>query len=167
MDVIRHVNGDEETVKIKSTVEFRILFSFEVIYALNEKFADGVLVEGNGYNTLNGNYQKETNILKKGNHYILSIDDVPNKIYEDELRYTVSRIYFEEPRDGKRVYSQTFGKWVTFEKVSDNTYKLDFPDGDNYYTYTNGVCTEVMVNRDYASFSFVMKPESLARVKKQ
>ena len=165
MDVIRHHDSNVETVKIKSEVEFRILFSFEVIYSLNERFVNGVLVEGSGFNTLNGSYQKQTEISRSGNSYTLEIDGVKSNVQVDSIRYSVSRIYFEEPYDGQRVYSQTFGKWMTFEKVGESTYKMVSPDGDNFYTYTNGVCVEVKVERDYAGFSFIMKPESLARVK--
>jgi hypothetical protein len=165
LEVIRRTSGEQEFVNIKSDVEFRILFSFRVIYGLEEKFDKGVLQAGSGFNTLNGSYQKQTKIAKSTDGYKLEIDGVEVNLPDREITYTVSRIYYQEPEDGERTYSQTFGKWLTFEQVSDHRYKLPSPDGDNYYTYTNGVCTFVEVNRDYGDVTFEMKPESLARVK--
>lgn len=166
LDVIRRVDGDKEFINIKSKVEFRILFSFTVIYGLEETFEGGVLKNGNGFNTLNGSYQKQTSILKSYEGYDLTIDGVKVNLDEKVLSYTISKIYIEEPKDGQRAFSQTFGKWLTFEKVGDHRYKLPSPDGDNYYTYTNGVCTFVEVERDYGDVTFEMKPGSLVRVKK-
>ena len=66
--------------------------------------------------------------------------------------------------DGQRVFSQQFGQFLTFEKVGEHKYLMPSPDGDNYYTYLNGICVDVRVQRDFANFNFVMQPQSLLAV---
>jgi len=83
------------------------------------------------------------------------------------IDYSVAAVYYQEPTDGQKVYSPQFGENLQFEKKSDGVYELESPDGLNEYYYTNGICTEVKVFRDFAKFSFVMKPESLVAVKEK
>ncbi len=166
MDIKRTENGSVEEYYVKSDVTFKIIFSFTVIFSLEERFENGILKKGSGYNTLNGSYQKKTEIIHQTDDYKLTMDGIPSDIGEEKIDYTVTKIYFHEPEDGQKTYSQTFGRWLTFEKVGNHEYKLSSPDGDNYYKYHNGVCTELDVNRDYGSVRFEMKPESLARIKK-
>jgi hypothetical protein len=165
MTVIREANDSLEYYHIDSRVAFRILFKFSVNYFQEESFVNGILQNGSGYNTLNGNKQNESQIEKLEQGYHLKLGSVISKLDEEALKYTISKIYFEEPYDGKKVFSQSFGRYLEFEKVDLGVYKLPSPDGDNYYTYTNGICTEVKVSRDFATFYFKMKPETLSRVK--
>jgi L-ribulose-5-phosphate 3-epimerase UlaE len=78
----------------------------------------------------------------------------------------MSEVYFREPTDGKKAFSQHFGQFLQFEKTAEDTYFLVSPDGSNEYKYENGVCTEVKVSRDYGTVYFKIKPESYASIVK-
>ena len=56
------ISNENEQVKYKinSKVKFKILFSFEVVYQMEEKFYEGMLTWGKAYNTLNDRLQKES-----------------------------------------------------------------------------------------------------------
>ena len=142
-----------------------MIFSFEVEYDLKETFDAGGMISGSGFNTLNGGTQKETQMRRLSDRYELVIDGIRTEIDETAIFDSVSEIYFEEPHDGKRVFSAYFGRFLTFDKEEDGTYSLTSPDGVNVYTYYNGICTEVKVSRDFATFTFKIKPESLTAVK--
>ena len=163
--VKRMRNGNQVTYHLSTKTEFRILFLFKVEYDLQETFENGVLVNGKGYNTLNGSVQKETKMQKKTNGYELIIDGITTEVSERGIKESVSEIYFEEPYDDKPVYSAYFARYMNFDKLGDHQYSLTSPDGTNVYTYENGICTEVKVSRDFASFTFFLKPESLAAVR--
>lgn len=163
--VSRLVSGNEVIYHLNTQTEFRVLFSFEVEYDLKETFQGGVLQRGKGFNALNGTVQKETEMRKKDEYYELIIDGIRTEINEASIVESVSEIYFEEPFNGKKVFSAYFGRFLNFEKTGAHMYSLTSPDGTNVYTYENGICTRVFVTRDFASFEFVLNPESLLAVR--
>lgn len=163
--VKREMIGTKTIHHQNTKTQFRLLLSFEVEYDLKETFANGELISGKGFNTLNGTDQKRTDMSKEGDKYSLVIDGIRTVIDEKSIRDSVSEIYFEEPHDGKRVFSAYFGRYLVFIKTGDKTYSLTSPDGTNVYKYENGICTRVDVSRDFANFHFELKPESLAAVR--
>lgn len=163
--VKRTINGDQVVYHQNTKTQFRILMSFDVEYDLKETFVNGELISGIGYNTLNGSEQKRTVMSKEGDKYLLIIDGIRTEVSEQSIRDSVSEIYFEEPYNGKKTYSAYFARYLTFSKTGDHTYALSSPDGTNEYIYENGICTRVNVSRDFASFHFELKPESLAAVR--
>lgn len=163
--VDRIITGDELTYHLNTKTEVKILFTFEVEYDLKETFRNGVLQSGSSFSTLKGSTQKKTSLKKKEGLYELVIDGIRTEISEKSIAESVSEIYFEEPFDGKKVFSAYFGRYLSFVKTADHKYSLTSPDGTNEYTYENGICTKVYVTRDFASFTFVLKPESLLAVR--
>ncbi len=149
--------------EIESQVVFRILFSFTVDYESTSEYKYGKLIKEFTHNQLNGNTQKKSTIWFDGNKYTLDLNGSRTH-FNSEINYSVAAVYFEEPKDGQMVYSPQFGEYLQFIRTEDGTYELESPDGLNVYTYTNGICTEVRVNRDFAKFSFVMTEESLLAV---
>ncbi|WP_258101868.1 DUF6134 family protein [Marinoscillum pacificum] len=159
-----NTNG-KVTYLLNTKTEFRVIFKFEVEYELEETFLNGTLQSGRSFNTLNGNTQKETELAIKQGFYSLIIDGIHTQVDEKEIRNSVSELYFEEPYDGKEVFSAYFGRMLTFDKIGEHLYKLVSPDGTNEYLYENGICVNVKVSRDFATFNQVLKPELLAAVR--
>jgi len=167
LDAKKIVDEDRVTYTLKNRVEFKVLFSFSVQYDLEETFANGVLIRGKGKNSLNDASQKETSIDKNETGYRLILDGTPNHLSEKEIEYSVSRIYHEEPFDGKAVFSEYFGYYLHIEEIGDHRYLLRSPDGENEYTYNRGYCTEVKVSRDFATFYIRMDDTTLAMLNKK
>lgn len=164
MIVNRIATDSTEEIRFESDVTFRILFAFTHQFTLYEKFTNGQLNWGKALSTLSGRTQKDSKIVAIKDDYLLTLGGVTVPINE-EIDYSVSQIYFTEPHDGQRVFSQQFGKFITFKKVAEHKYLMPSPDGDNYYSYVNGICVDVQVERDFANFTFVMQPEYLLAVK--
>lgn len=165
LEATHDLNDSLETFTLHNQVEFRIIFSFTVEYAMSEQFKDGVLISGEGFNTMNGVSQKETKIRLKEDGYHLKIDGVEGHNEKKPIESSMSRIYHEELYDGKKIYSQYFGMYLTAEQTGDHKYEVESPDGENVYKYEYGYCTEVKVIRDFATFYIRILPESLARIK--
>lgn len=163
MTVKRTALENRTYYEIESKVVFRILFSFTVDYESTSDYKNGQLIKEYTHNQLNGSTQKESTVWFDGDKYTLDLNGRKNS-FRDNISYSVAAIYFEEPKDGQKVYSPQFAEYLTFTKIGDHQYEMESPDGTNVYTYTNGVCTEVRVNRDFAKFAFVMTEESLVAV---
>lgn len=165
MTVKRSALENQTYYEIESKVVFRILFSFTVDYESTSEYKYGKLIKEYTHNQLNGSTQKKSTIWFDGSKYTLDHNGSKTTLSDKEITYSVAAVYYEEPKDGQKVYSPQFAEYLTFEKIDDHVYELESPDGLNVYTYTNGICTEVRVNRDFAKFAFVMTPESLMAVK--
>ncbi|WP_425389918.1 DUF6134 family protein [Ekhidna sp.] len=166
MTVKRIESENAVKYEIDSKVTFRILLSFTVDYESTSEYKYGQLIKEYTHNQLNGSTQKKSTIWFDGQKYTLDLDGV-RTTFKERVEYSVAAIYYEEPQDGQKVYSPQFGEYLTFEKINENQYELDSPDGLNVYTYVNGICTEVKVSRDFAKFYFRMTDESLREIKQK
>ncbi|WP_424962859.1 DUF6134 family protein [Ekhidna sp.] len=166
MTVYRQQSENGVKYEINSEVTFRILFSFTVNYESTSEYQYGKLINEYTHNKLNGNTQKKSTIWFDGEKYTLDLNGSRTN-FKPPIKYSVATIYYEEPKDGQKVFSPQFGDYLAFEKVGDHVYEMESPDGTNIYTYTNGICSEVKVFRDFAKFSFVMTPESLQEVQQK
>jgi len=163
MIVKREISGTSEEISFESDVTFRLLFTFNLKFSQYEKFTNGKINWGKALSLLNGRTQKDSKIVSNEKGQMLTLDGVTVKV-TDPIKFSVSQIYFSEPKDGQKVFSQQFGQFMVFKKVKENKYLLSSPDGDNYYTYKNGICVRVDVERDFANFFFELQPESLKAV---
>ena len=164
MTVERSAYNNHVEYNINSKVVFRILFSFTVDYQSTSVYKNNELERESTISYLNGSTQKASAILRNGDEYSLTLNDVTS-IEKAPITYSVASVYFVEPKDGEKVYSPQFGTYLTFEKIKDHQYQLESPDGVNIYTYMNGICTEVKVSRDFAKFYFKMTPETYFAVR--
>lgn len=164
MMVKRTVSENQTYYEIESKVTFRILFSFTVDYESTSEYKYGQLIKEYTNNQLNGSSQKKSTIWFDGSKYTLDLDGSRMEVNE-KITYSIATIYFREPVKNQKVYSPQFGTYLTFVELSNHVYELVSPDGTNTYTYTNGICTEVKVSRDFATFYFRLTPESLSAVK--
>ncbi|MEO9483196.1 MAG: DUF6134 family protein [Ekhidna sp.] len=163
MTVKRIQSEGQLKYEINSKVTFRILFSFTVDYESTSEYKYGQLIKEYTHNQLNGSTQKKSTIWFDGEKYTLDLDGT-RTTRKEKIDYSVATIYFEEPIDGQKVFSPQFGEYLKFTKIGEHRYEMESPDGMNVYTYTNGICSEVKVNRDFAKFYFRMTQESLREV---
>ena len=160
MIVSRVSSSSQVTYENITEVRYKILIELEVKYMLKETFEDGVLIWGEGFSSLNGSKKMTYNIFKKEMGYVLLTKEIPQSIPFETITYSAAKIHFEEPRDKQRVFSQHFATYLNFEEVGPHYYLLTSPQGENYYRYENGICTEVTVIRDFGTLYFYLRPES-------
>lgn len=165
MDILINKDGDDRIFEVKSNMEFRVIVTLRVEFENYETFRGGVLQAGNVINKMIGFKENDARIEKTEKGYDLWINGTPEPIRDSEITYSVSNIYTQEPYDGQKVFSQYYGEYFTFEKTGEHQYRYTSSEGDNHYTYLNGICTDVKVERDFATIYFRLQPESLAAVK--
>ncbi len=165
MDIRVEEEGTSQTFEIESSMDFRMLITLKVRFHNKETFRAGILESGTVNNRMIGFKESNATIQKQLRGYHLLINDDPTPVQDQEITYTVAKIYTQEPFDGQKVFSPYYGEFFTFTKVGPNQYKYSAPEGDNYYTYHEGVCTDIIVERDFTTISFKLKPEVMAAVK--
>lgn len=150
-------SGENLKYTIKSTTNFRMIVKLTVDYELNEYYESGILQKGHAISTLNGVTQKESKVKKRTSDYEVETESDIVHFHDEAITYSIPEIYFKEPVGQDKIFSQVFATYLNIEKVDEHSYLLESEDGDNVYTYENGICTEVKVSRSYATFYIKLK----------
>jgi len=80
-------------------------------------------------------------------HYVLIVNVKTEKLQNQDIWFTVSKLYYTEPIGINTIFSERFGKFLSLEKLEQNKYALSKPDGrKNIYFYEKGICRKVIVD---------------------
>jgi len=85
----------------------------------------------------------------------------PNERFEikkEPVHFTTAKLYFKEPIGVDQIYSERYLDYGSIEHIENHQYKLTLPNGKvNYYTYTDEVLVEVLVDRTWFDLEFRKK----------
>lgn len=85
---------------------------------------------------LNDKPRDDKHTFYKGGKYSSYDFDDQQEDIEERIDFTTLMMYYEEPSNIKRLYSERFQKMVSIERLDQHSYKIDFPNGDvNHYHY--------------------------------
>lgn len=145
-------DGDRLHIKIESEIKIRFVVRITVKLLEEAIFDKGVLTYSALFRQVNGDvklHQKTHStgisyrVVTKGRRQDMIISSYP-------IHYSMLSLYCTEPVNVNRVYSDLLHEYAPVKKLNDNRYCVSLPNGNaNYFTYTNGVCTNVMINQLY------------------
>ncbi|HEU4553956.1 MAG TPA: DUF6134 family protein [Chitinophaga sp.] len=141
-----NVNGNARHLEIKSKLETTFITKFTDIYC---DYNNNVLVQSHVTRSSGKNSDDSKNVTtrREGNRYLINADGEKSALNNVEIQHSVSDLYFAEPRQISRVYSETLGKFLALKALGNGEYELSLPDGKkNYYRYQKGTLKEVEVN---------------------
>lgn len=143
-------NGAIEFVT-ESNVNIKALINISIENSIRSSFRNGILQDGAMHRKVNGKLKNASRITRQANGY--NVTDVDGNIRKLAADITLSTacLMHTEPVDVKQIYSENFRKFVGLELVAPHKYALKLPDGDNYYSYKNGICTEMEVPTTFAT----------------
>lgn len=142
---------------IKSDVDVMFIIHLQIYTTMNVRFENGSLsssdvVQKSNRGVFDGDVKTKWikdkyTVLKNGRSFYLN---------EKSIKWTVSKLYFEEPTGINKIYSEEIGKFVELEKNSKNCYKLkvNYPTS---YCYENGKLQNVKVESIVGDILFVRK----------
>lgn len=140
--------GDSLTMyELNSHSEARILFaSHKVALHYELMFKHGQLISVYSKGNTNGKVDVTT-INWQGTKYFMKRHD-GNFNINVPVYCSTTLLFFNEPCDGARVFSERMGEYRTIRKVADGEYKADMQDGlTYYYRYKGGRLIELEMRR--------------------
>ena len=150
---------DNEYYNINSDTEFNILFNFNLNYQYENEYRKGRLYSASSKNSLNKKERDQSSIIWQNNHYLLRVNDKIEKLENQDIWFTVSKLYYQEPIGINTIFSERFGEFLTLEK-QENKYILTKPDGrENIYFYEKGICRRVIVDNPIITIHFTLMDE--------
>ncbi|MDR6570333.1 MULTISPECIES: DUF6134 family protein [Chitinophaga] len=98
---------------------------------------------------------KQTTIHRNGKEYTIIVNGAKSVI-DTEIEECVADLYFMEPRQLSRVFSETLGRFLPVKSLGGGVYELILPEGKkNVFKYENGILKQVEVNHTLGKAFFV------------
>lgn len=102
-------------------------------------YEDGVLIRAIVTSKINGEAYSSKTIWKK-DHY--DIDCHARKYSHKDttlsrpIKWSAGKMYFEIPKPGVEIYTESYGKLSTLEETKKNTLKMITPESKHIYSYS-------------------------------
>ena len=152
------IKDEKKMLSLTSDVKTRFIFSFSDYATETASFKDGIMMYSSFYQKQNGSDKAKKMTILSGQSYKLIDDGVSKLISCGPIRYNMLLLYTNIPETIYKVYSDNFQKLLDIKKVEENKFRLTLPDGNyNYYTYKNGVCSQVDIERTFFTVQFVLR----------
>lgn len=147
--VVEQTNKGDTTIvyQLNSNSEAHILFTTHKVTLHYElMFKRDQLISAYSKGTTNGKADVTT-INWQGNRYFMKRHD--GNFYVNVPVYcSTTMLFFNEPCDGARVFSERMGEFRTIRKIEEGVYKADMQDGlTYYYRYKGGKLIELEMRR--------------------
>lgn len=153
IDVKQETNGPTRKIHIKSRVQMKLFSRMDT--DISAEYHNNVLIHAKATRVSKGADSRETSTDKTEKGYNVVRKGVPGTINREQISYSVSELYFTEPKDLKEVYSETHGVFLPIKQLADKRYEVVMPDDKRiYYRYEKGKLTEVEVNHQFGKAYF-------------
>jgi hypothetical protein len=148
LDVKQETAGNTRKISIRSRVQSKLFNRMET--DILSEYHHNILSTATMKRLSTG---QETITQKTDKGYAVHFKDDKEKrdkrklLPDLQIAFCVSDLYFTEPRDIKKVYSETQGRFLDLQQLPDKTYALVMPEGKrNIYRYEKGRLVEVEIN---------------------
>jgi hypothetical protein len=154
--------NDVTQYKFESNVVVNMLLTVKVYDKMDVTFKGNQLTNAYLYRTLNGRIRVKNYATWNGSQYNMTDKDDDKSIIKHPIYHTTACLYYIEPSNIPYVFSEKFQKMIAVKSVGNKRYVLNLPNGNKaYYTYTNGVCSLVEAETDWATLKFVLNKHQL------
>ncbi len=151
------INGNKVHIKIESEVKARFIFMITVQSIEEAIFQNGILIFSSVYRKVNNNERVNQQLRAQNNSYNITNKNRETNLDVYPIKYSTLSLYYQEPVNISQLFSDNFGQYVEIEKVDTNKYKVCLPNGNNYYTYKNGVCIKVEAEQSLYPVQFILE----------
>jgi hypothetical protein len=141
--------GSQKSIAIQSNVDMK-LFG-KVNLDITAEFDNNVLTHSKVLRkTGKPNDDKTVTTQKEGKNYTVIQNGDKSMLNNTEILHSVSELYFIEPKQITKIFSETQGVFLVLTSLGNGEYELALPDGKkNVYKYEKGVLTQVEINQAF------------------
>jgi hypothetical protein len=145
--LVRTTIDHQVDIKLQSEVKTRFVFQF-VVKAMEEAvFNNGSLVYTSQFRKLNSDVKENKQMKWTSRGYEVQKGNKIQTLSFTAMTRHMLGLYFTEPSQGEKVYSDSFQQMLNVERIAEGAYKIRLPDGNSCsYYYKNGICTNVKID---------------------
>lgn len=135
INVKRTVTNGIENIEIKSTAKANMLVKkVDYVSTVKSTYKEGVMLFGSGKNEENGEVENYCTTKKNGSSYEI-VADGENRTLSSDIKFSVSSLYFHEPKGLTKIYSEVWGQYLDLKDNGDGSYALTLPKGGKTVFY--------------------------------
>ncbi|MUP45595.1 hypothetical protein E0K83_07520 [Gramella sp. BOM4] len=136
--------------QVFTNVEVSFIKKFRVKASENYRYRGDKLIYSELNRSINDKPTDSKFLELSEDRYILKDGANSQVFHEPEINTNLVRLYFSEPINISRVYCDNQQVMVDLEKLGENRYKIDFPNGvSNTFHYRSGKCVQVDVQGSF------------------
>lgn len=141
----RKVKGDIEMYSVTSSAQAKILWQeFSTATSTRVVFKGGVLSEAYYEYKDKGEIEKFCKVIQTPTGYSVNNWKKGKYTIDDMVNTCLAFTYFQEPKEGQKVFDETWGEYVNMKKTGSGQYEFKAKDGDRtVYHYSGGKLAEV------------------------
>lgn len=150
LKILKSDSSSFTNYQVSTNVEVSFIRKFRVIASEKYRYQGDKLIYSELKRSINDKSKDPKSLELKKDRYILK-DGANSEIFnETEINTNLVQLYFSEPINISRVYCDNQQIMVDLEKLSNNRYRIDFPNGvSNTFHYQLGKCVKVDVEGSF------------------
>ena len=142
--------GTVKSISIQSDVDMKMLAKFHL--DITCEFENNLMTHSRVIKTTarNNGESNAITIKREGKNYTILQDGEKSVLNNTEILHSVSELYFMEPHQITKIFSETLGAFMPLKGLGNGLYELDLPEGKkNVYKYEKGVLIQVEVSQTF------------------
>jgi hypothetical protein len=150
----RKTNGPAKSIIIKTRIQMMLA---KINSDIINEYSNNVLSNSKSSRISGKNGEdKNTTTVRNGKEYTITVNGEKSVINNAEIEECVADLYFAEPKQVTRVFSETLGRFLPLKSIGGGMYELLLPEGKkNVFKYENGTLVLVEVNHSFGKAIFV------------
>ncbi len=157
----KEVLGNKIIKNLRSTTDAKVmLLSVHVESEVQVKTEGEILISATAYRHANRGAEdiQTTTVKGAGNTYDIRKNGEHIELTHVGIKFCVIDLYFTEPLGITKVYSSTYGTFLTINYVSKGVYRITLPDEKTItFTYVSGKLTQTVVTMSLGDILFKRK----------
>lgn len=114
---------------------------------VQNEFQDQRLLSAKARKLVDAELKEEVLTAISGKGYAVTFNQIRKKraaTFNESIGFTALMLYYKEPVNVRKVYSERLGEMATVTKIGHGKYELRLPDGKKtIYTYKDGACIHI------------------------
>jgi len=156
LTVERVIKDDSITIEAQSDIQLHIFKTIDISYTLKSIYNENELIYSSVVTYVNGAIHSSCKTEKKGDIYMIH-QDGKGSTYSKIIDYSAALMYFVEPINKNKVYSEFNSVIKDIKKPRNHTYELHDPKKGlkNTYYYKNGILLKTINHHNFTDFELV------------
>ncbi|WP_247656637.1 DUF6134 family protein [Maribacter sp. MMG018] len=150
--------GNKTFYQSETAIKTRVIKEIEVNYKYDVTFENKVMKMADVVIDVNNKPHANTVTNLKGSQYQIIKNDKKEEVVDPPIDYTTILLYFKEPVNIDRCYSEQNGSFNTIVALGEHSYKkINTKGKENIYYYKNGILEKASIDGGLVKFEIIAR----------
>jgi hypothetical protein len=158
VNLVKKTDNNNTIITMQSEVEVTFIFTFSSVAKEVSEFRNGKLNHSYFFRKRNGDVKADRHTHLTSNGYEVESKSEKKKLNILPVTFNTLCMYFEEPVNLKKVYSDNYQCLLDIDKKPDGAYQVTGTDGNiTSFYYRDGRCYKVKLDYNFYSATLILK----------